>query len=81
MARRIVAALRAVRRSHALPVVGMAVAPPRGMVGVPAHAIYGVTLEIRSRGERLTEGGAKVVVHCGSGLLRRWIGPAIATPK
>src|SRR5712691_3963217 len=41
----------------------------------PGSAIYGLQLLISSRGERVTEGGTKIVVRCATGKIQRWVGP------
>jgi len=54
---------------------------PQTSVGVPSKAVYGVDLRISHQGAAVAEHvGAKLVVDCGSGLLRAWIGPAIRRP-
>ena len=52
--------------------------PPIGEVGLPREAIYGVTLRVTWHGG---DTGAKVVVDCRSGLIARWVGPALAEPR
>jgi hypothetical protein len=42
--------------------------------------VYGVDLLLSSLGKPLTSSGAKVVFGCRSGLIRSWIGPAVAAP-
>ena len=54
--------------------------PPTGSVGLPADAVYGLTLRVNSpRGSG--ENGVKLVVDCRSGLLTHWVGPALAEPR
>jgi hypothetical protein len=48
---------------------------PQGSVGAPVTAIYGLSLTVSYPGGNV-QGGAKIVVSCSSGLLRRWVGPA-----
>jgi hypothetical protein len=52
--------------------------PPTGTAGLPAEAIYGLTLRTTWAG---TAAGAKLVLDCRTGLIARWVGPAIAPPR
>lgn len=54
--------------------------PPLGAVGVPREAVYGAGLEVRQRGSFVAASGAKIVLDCRTGLIRRWDGPGIAAP-
>jgi len=54
--------------------------PPTGTVGLPTEAIYGMTLGVslpRGGGEN----GVKLVIDCRTGLIARWVGPALAEPR
>jgi hypothetical protein len=57
---------------------GTALRPPR-RTGART-VVYGVDLLLSSLGKPLTSSGAKVVFDCRSGLIRSWIGPAVAAP-
>jgi hypothetical protein len=52
--------------------------PPVGRAGLPAEAVYGVELRLSRAGAVSRTSGAKVVVDCRSGLVRRWVGPVQA---
>lgn len=55
--------------------------PPRGSVGLPKWAVYGLSLRVGHQGTLLGEEvGAKLVIDCASGLLTRWIGPSLPEP-
>jgi hypothetical protein len=55
--------------------------PPRGSVGLPKWTVYGLSLRVGHQGTLLSEQvGAKLVIDCASGLLRRWIGPSLTAP-
>lgn len=54
--------------------------PPRGRVGLPSKAVYGLVLIVSYQGARVAETGVKLVLDCRSGLLRTWGGPALALP-
>jgi hypothetical protein len=56
----------------------LALAPPKS--GAAPSAVYGLTLQVRSPGAPVARAGAKLLVDCGSGLLRGWVGPAIEAP-
>ena len=49
--------------------------PPLGDAGLPAEAIYGLSLTVSYPRGRI-DGGAKIIISCSSGLVRRWVGPA-----
>jgi hypothetical protein len=54
---------------------------PQGSVGLPAAAVYGLEFRVDYQGALFAEpAAAKLVVDCDSGLLARWVGPAIKTP-
>jgi hypothetical protein len=53
--------------------------PPAGGAGA-GGAIYGMTLRVSSRSGG-GENGVKLVIDCRSGLISRWVGPALAEPK
>jgi hypothetical protein len=50
-------------------------AAPQRRVGVPREAIYGAVVETPSGA-----GSAKLSVDRGTGLLARWVGPALVLP-
>jgi hypothetical protein len=55
--------------------------PPRGTVGLPKWAVYGLEFRLTYQGGLVAERvGAKLVVDCRSGLLQGWVGPALKTP-
>ena len=43
-------------------------------------AVYGVEVRVAYQGVLVAVRGAKLVVDCASGLLRAWVGPALAMP-
>ncbi len=58
-----------------------ALSPPTGAVGLPDVAVYRLELRISYQGELIEErAGAKLVVDCRSGKLRRWVGPGVRRP-
>jgi hypothetical protein len=58
-----------------------AVRPPTGRVGLPREAVYLLELKVAYQGALVTgQVGAKLVVDCASGRLRRWTGPALPLP-
>jgi hypothetical protein len=52
--------------------------PPTGDAGLPAGAVYGLALRVNWHGD---DTGVKLVIDCRSGLIARWVGPALAEPK
>jgi hypothetical protein len=44
------------------------------------RAIYRLDFLVSSPGKLLTPASAKVVFHCGTGLVQSWVGPALASP-
>jgi hypothetical protein len=54
--------------------------PPTGSEGLPREAVYGIALQVSSP-KGGGEGGVKLVIDCRSGLIARWVGPALAEPK
>jgi hypothetical protein len=54
-----------------------ALLPPLGGSGLPHDAVYTVTLEVLVGGRLFAPRSAKVVVQCGSGLIRNWVGPRV----
>jgi hypothetical protein len=52
--------------------------PPIGTVGLPREAIYGLTLRLNWHGADV---GVKLIIDCRSGLIARWVGPALAEPE
>ena len=54
---------------------------PTGRVGLPAEAIYGLDLQVSSRGAFYADGHSKIVIDCRSGLVRHWVGPALSPPS
>ena len=56
------------------------VAGPHGRDGPPGQAVYFLKLQVTLRGNTVATGGAKIAVDCSSGLLLRWVGPAVAAP-
>lgn len=54
-------------------------APTRRPEGRPA--VYAVELVLTARGTPLRTGSAKIVVDCASGLIRKWVGPAVPLPR
>jgi hypothetical protein len=53
--------------------------PPAGGAGARG-AIYGLTLRVSSPSGG-GENGVKLVIDCRSGLIARWVGPALAEPR
>jgi hypothetical protein len=51
--------------------------PPFGRAGLPVEAVYGLTLRLTWHGG---DTGVKLVIDCRSGLISRWVGPAVAPP-
>jgi hypothetical protein len=51
--------------------------PPTGTAGLPATAVYGLTLRVTWNA---ADAGVKLVIDCRSGLIARWVGPALAEP-
>jgi hypothetical protein len=57
-------------------------APPLGTAGLPSSTVYGLELAVRHQGAAVAErAGTKLVVDCMSGLLQRWVGPALKLPS
>jgi hypothetical protein len=55
--------------------------PPHGRAGLPSSTVYRLDFVVSHQGATVAEGaGSKFVVDCASGRLRRWVGPALATP-
>jgi hypothetical protein len=52
--------------------------PPTGRAGLPSEAVYGLTLRVSWHG---ADAGVKLVIDCRSGLIARWVGPALAEPQ
>lgn len=58
-----------------------ALIPPVGPVGLPKEAVYVLRLRVTHQGTLVSDSaGAKLVVNCRSGKLRRWTGPALGLP-
>ncbi len=53
---------------------------PVSPAGLPDATTYELGLNVRFRGAQLEGRGAKLVVGCRSGLVRKWLGPALAVP-
>lgn len=53
------------------------VSPPKGRVGLPKVAVYGLGLRVSQDGRIVSEGGAKAVIDCRSGLIMGWVGPRV----
>lgn len=55
----------------------LALVPPSGGSGLPAAAVYTVSLEVLVAGRIVAPRSAKVVVNCATGLIRDWVGPRV----
>jgi len=51
--------------------------PPSGGSGLPAAAVYTVSLEVLVAGRIVAPRSAKVAVDCTTGLIRNWVGPRV----
>ena len=54
-----------------------ALMPPAGSAGLPREAVYGLVLRLNWHGD---DAGVKLVIDCRTGLIARWVGPALAPP-
>lgn len=55
--------------------------PPRGTVGLPKWAAYGLEFQLSHQGALVTtRASAKLVLDCQSGLLDGWVGPSLRLP-
>jgi hypothetical protein len=51
--------------------------PPIGNAGLPRQAVYGLALGLNWHDDDV---GVKLVIDCRTGLIARWVGPALAPP-
>jgi len=55
--------------------------PPTGSVGLPEEAVYLLEFRVTYQGSSIADkAGAKLVVDCRTGKLRKWAGPALRLP-
>lgn len=54
---------------------------PKDTIGAPVEAVYLLLVTVSGRTGADVEGGIKFAVTCGSGLIRRWVGPAHAPER
>ena len=54
--------------------------PPTGDALLPRSAVYGLEFQVANDGQPVGGGTSKIVVDCRSGLVVRWVGPALALP-
>jgi hypothetical protein len=55
----------------------LSLVPPSGGSGLPAAAVYTVSLEVLVAGRIVAPRSVKVVVNCVTGLIRNWVGPRV----
>jgi len=54
--------------------------PPRGTRDGPRSSVYRISLQLAYQGSAIATGSSSLVIDCRAGLIRSWVGPAVARP-